>query len=118
MRSIPLQLRESFRSRTTLLRRRYGVGRRFVIHAVSYKSDVGLKLCFHHLIERKMLPGIAKAVRCTVGRQVWIADKFENRGRERLAVSRLNEQTVLPMLNDFRDIADLCGDDGTPAGKG
>src|SRR6266699_3576570 len=68
-----------------------------------------------------MLAGIAEAVRCAVHRQVWIANKFQNRGCERLTVTRLNEQSILPMLNDFINIGrvppisghnDLVGESG------
>jgi hypothetical protein len=38
-----------------------------------------------------MLFCIAQAMRCAVRRQVRIANKFQNRSRKRLAVTRLNE---------------------------
>src|SRR5437879_265470 len=65
-----------------------------------------------------MLFRISQAIRSAVRGQLWIANKLQYRSSKRLSVAGFDEQTVFPMLNDFRNIAHLCGDDGASAAKG
>ncbi len=50
-------------------------------------------------------------------REFRIGKKFQDRSRQRFAIARLYEQTVLPVLDNFWNIAHFCRDDGAPAGE-
>ncbi len=52
-----------------------------------------------------MFAGVAQAVRRTVRGQFLIGKKFEDGSGERLAVPRLDEQSVLPVLDNFGNLA-------------
>src|SRR5438046_10151096 len=65
-----------------------------------------------------MLFRITQTIRSAVRGQLWIANKLQDRSSKRFSVAGFNEQTIFPMLNNFRNIAHLCGDDGASAGKG
>src|SRR6266496_419732 len=65
-----------------------------------------------------MLGCVAKTICCAARGQFWIINKFHDRGRHRLTVTRLNEQTILAILNYLWNISYVCRDHGTAAGEG
>src|SRR5437868_5309931 len=64
-----------------------------------------------------MLGRVAQTVRRAARGEFWIANKFHDRRGERPSVTRFDEQTILAMLNDLRNIAYFRSDDGTAAGE-
>src|SRR5437762_10496799 len=64
-----------------------------------------------------MLGRMAKTVRCAMRGEFWIANKFQDCRRKRLAIPRINEKAILPVLDNFWNVANLRRDDGAAAGE-
>src|ERR1700730_610885 len=64
-----------------------------------------------------MFASVAQPVRRTVGGQFLIGKKFENSSGERLAVPWLDEQSILPGLDNFGNVAHFRCYNRAAAGK-
>src|SRR5437764_14014284 len=65
-----------------------------------------------------MLGRVAQSICCTLRGQFSVGNEFENGVRNCLAVAWLDEKAIVSVLYNLRNIANVCGNNRTPAREG
>src|SRR4029077_16610324 len=73
------------------------------------QSKIDIELCSHHSIEAEMFAHVSETVLAAACGKIFVGKEKQDCGRERVAVVRLDDQSVFAVNNDLGNVADSSG---------